>query len=155
MTKTPEIPSMIDNTKTVIAANTNNTSPGILITLESAGIFLGIIVSISILITGGVNLVSRMSQISSSIKKIEEDLKSHASNGEKIRDLDKKFDLHVQDYVNRKDVIQMIISQTNEKIDHKFRRLLFYTRDIQRFLQRDTNFKIREYEESFQKEEDE
>ena len=36
---------------------------------------------------------------------------------------------------------------------HKFKRVLFYTRQIQRFLQRDTDFKIREYEKTTQQEE--
>ncbi|MBH8563757.1 hypothetical protein I8748_16425 [Nostoc sp. CENA67] len=139
----------MNNTKTVIAvSNTPASSPGIIITLESAGIFLGILVSASVLITGATNLVTKMSQISSSIKRIEEELKTHASNAEKVRELDKRLDLHLQDYVNRKDLLQMLFGQINEKVDHKFKKLLFYTRDIQRFLQRDTDFKIRDYEEN-------
>ncbi|WGV23475.1 hypothetical protein [Halotia branconii] len=141
-------------TKSVIAVSnsTNSNSPGITITLESTGIFLGILVSFSILGGLGIKIVSSINRISTSIIQIEEDLKEYASNAEKIRELDKRFDLHVQEYINRKDVIQMLLGQMNEKIDHKFKRVLFYTRDIQRFLQRDTNFQIREYEENTEQE---
>lgn len=79
-------------------------------------------------------------------------LKEQAANAEKIRNLEKTLDLHIQEYVNRKDVIQMVLGQLDQKINHKFKRLLFYTRDVQRFLQKDTTFNIREYEENTQEE---
>ncbi|MEH2000441.1 MAG: hypothetical protein V7L00_17125 [Nostoc sp.] len=79
-------------------------------------------------------------------------LKEQAANAEKIRHLEKNLDLHIQEYVNRKDVIQMVLGQLDQKINHKFKRLLFYTRDVQRFLQKDTTFNIREYEENTQEE---
>jgi uncharacterized Ntn-hydrolase superfamily protein len=97
--------------------------------------------------TLAVNVISKMNKISISIEQIEEALKVHATNAEKIRELERRFELHEQEYINRKDVIQMILGQINEKIDHKFKRNLFYTREIQKFLQRDTDFQIREYEE--------
>ncbi|MEA5506177.1 hypothetical protein VB735_24280 [Halotia wernerae UHCC 0503] len=59
---------------------------------------------------------------------------------------------HPQLGLNRKDVIQMLLGQLDQKINHKFKRLLFYTRDVQRFLQRDTSFQIREYEENTEQE---
>jgi hypothetical protein len=83
---------------------------------------------------------------------IELALKEQASNAEKTRDLDKRFDLHIQEYINRKDVVQMVVGQLDQKIGHKFKWLLFYTWDIQRYLQKDTTFKIREYEEITQEE---
>ncbi|MEH2077018.1 MAG: hypothetical protein V7K57_21900 [Nostoc sp.] len=131
----------------------NSNSPGITITLESTGIFLGILVSASLLAGVAINVISKMNRISSSITQIEEALKGYASNAEKIRELDKRFDLHIQEYINRKDVVQMVMGQLDQKINHKFKRLLFYTRDIQRFLQKDTAFKMREYEENTQPEE--
>lgn len=122
-------------------------SPGVMITLESTGIFLGILVSVSVLAGLGIKIVTSINQISLSIKQIKEDLKEHADNAKKIEQLDRKLDLHLQEYVNRKDVVQMIFGQINEKTDHKFKKLLFYVRDIQSFLQRDSDFKIREYYE--------
>ncbi|MEH1971117.1 hypothetical protein [Nostoc sp.] len=134
-------------------AVTNSSSPGITLTLETTGIFLGILVSASLLAGVAINVISKMNRISSSITQIEEALKGYAGNAEKIRDLDKRFDLHIQEYINRKDVVQMVLGQLDQKINHKFRRLLFYTRDVQQFLQRDTAFKIREYEETTQQDE--
>ncbi|WP_375470962.1 hypothetical protein, partial [uncultured Nostoc sp.] len=100
-----------------------------------------------------ITVISKMNQISNSITQIEKALEEQARNTEKIREIDRTLALHIQEYVNRKDVIQMLLGQLNEKIDHKFKRVLFYTRDIQRFLQRDTDFKIREYEETTQPDE--
>jgi hypothetical protein len=130
----------------IVAVNPSN-SPGITLTLESTGIFLGILVSASALGTLAVSVISKMNRISTSIAQIEETLKTHASNTQKISELERRFDLHEQEYVNRKDVLQMILGQINEKIDHKFKRSLFYTRDVQRFLQRTTEYQMREYEE--------
>ncbi|MBD2344164.1 hypothetical protein [Anabaena subtropica] len=136
----------MNTSKSIVAINPP-TSPGITLTLESTGIFLGILVSVSVLGTLAVSVISKMNRISISITQIEETLKTHASNAQKISDLERRFELHEQEYVNRKDVLQMILGQINEKIDHKFKRSLFYTRDIQRFLQRSTDYQIREYEE--------
>ncbi|MEH2124175.1 hypothetical protein [Nostoc sp.] len=143
----------MSTTSSTIAITNSSSSPGITITLETTGIFLGILVSASVLGGVAVNVISKMNRISSSISQIEEALKVYAGNAEKIRDLDKKFDLHIQEYINRKDVVQMVLGQLDQKINHKFRRLLFYTRDVQQFLQRDTAFKIREYEETTQQDE--
>ncbi|WP_445629265.1 hypothetical protein [Nostoc sp. DSM 114167] len=135
------------STSPTIAITNSNGSPGITITLESTGIFLGILVSASVLAGVCFKVVSSISRISSSIAQIEKDLKEHADNGKRIDQLDRKLDLHLQEYINRKDVVQMLFGQLNEKVDHKFKKVLFYTRDIQSFLQRDSDFKIREYYE--------
>ena len=142
---------MPTTTKSEIAV-TNTSSPGITLTLESTGIFLGILVSASVLGGLAVTVISKMNRISNSIIQIEKALEEQARNTEKIREIDRTLALHIQEYVNRKDVLQMLLGQLNEKIDHKFKRILFYTRDIQRFLQRDTDFNIREYEENTQEE---
>ncbi|MEH1887424.1 hypothetical protein [Nostoc sp.] len=137
-------------TRSTIAITSS--TPGITVTLENTGIFLGIIVSVFIIAGGAVQIISKMNKISSSITQIEEAMKEHARNAEKIRQLEITLDLHIQDYVNRKDVIQMLLGQLDQKITHKFKRLLFYTRDVQRFLQKDSSFVIREYEENTEQE---
>jgi hypothetical protein len=142
----------MNNTKPVIAVTSPSSSPGITLTLESTGVFLGILVSVSALAGVAIKIISKMNSISASISQIELALKEQATNAEKIRDLDKRFDLHIQEYINRKDVVQMVLGQLDEKINHKFKRLLFYTRDVQRFLQKDSSFIIREYEENTQEE---
>jgi hypothetical protein len=124
-----------------------SSTPGVTLTIESTGVFLGILVSVSALAGVATRIISNMNNISASINQIELSLKKHAEESEKIRYLEKTLDLHLQEYVNRKDVIQMLLGQLDQKIDHKFKRLLFYTRDVQRFLQRDTTFSMREYEE--------
>ncbi|HYX18776.1 MAG TPA: hypothetical protein VE944_31290 [Nostoc sp.] len=141
----------MNTTKSEIAVT--NSSPGVTLTLESTGIFLGILVSVSVLTGVAVTVISKMNRITNSITQIEKTLEEQVRNAEKIREIDRALALHIQEYVNRKDVIQMLLGQLNEKIDHKFKRVLFYTRDIQRFLQRDTDFNIREYEETTQPEE--
>lgn len=143
----------MNTSKSIIAVNSSS-NPGITLTLESTGIFLGILVSISVLGTLAVSVISKMNKISSSITQIEETLKTHARDAQKISELERRFELHEQEYVNRKDVLQMVLGQINEKIDHKFKRSLFYTREIQRFLQRSTEFQIREYEEQTSSPED-
>ncbi|MDZ8240153.1 MAG: hypothetical protein RMZ69_23890 [Nostoc sp. ChiQUE01a] len=140
-------------TSSTIAANTPANTPGITLTLESTGVFLGILVSVSALAGVAIRIISKMNSISASISQIEIALKEQSANAEKIRQLEKAFDLHTQEYVNRKDVVQMLLGQLDQKINHKFKRLLFYTRDVQRFLQKDTNFKMREYEETTQQDE--
>jgi hypothetical protein len=139
-------------TSSTIAVTNSSNSPGITLTLESTGVFLGILVSVSALAGVAIRIISNMNSISVSISQIELALKEQANNAEKIRDLDKRFDLHIQEYINRKDVVQMVMGQLDQKINHKFKRLLFYTRDLQRFLQKDSNFTIREYEENTQEE---
>ncbi len=134
--------------KSGIAVNEINHTPGTVVTLEGTGIFLGILVSGSILLGFGFKIISNINRISLSIIQIEKDLKDFADNAEKIRKVESRLDLHIQEYVNRKDVQQMIMGQLDQKIDHKFKRLLFYTRDMQRFLNKDTAFQIREYEET-------
>ncbi|WP_373525097.1 hypothetical protein [Nostoc sp.] len=133
-------------------SNSLNSSPGVTLTLESTGAIFGILVSATILATIAIRVISKINSISTSISQIELSLKEQAANAEKIRHLEKTLDLHIQEYVNRKDVIQMVLGQLDQKINHKFKRLLFYTRDVQRFLQKDTNFNIREYEENTQEE---
>jgi hypothetical protein len=139
-------------TQSTIAVTNTNTSPGITLTLESTGVFLGILVSVSALAGVAIRIISKMNSISSSINQIELSLKEQSANTEKIRQLEKNFDLHIQEYINRKDVMQMLLGQLDQKINHKFKRLLFYTRDVQRFLQKDSGFAMREYEENTQEE---
>ncbi|MEH2216887.1 MULTISPECIES: hypothetical protein [unclassified Nostoc] len=142
---------MMNTPKSTIAV-TANPQQGIVITLETTEIFLATLVSISILSGVAIRVISKMNTISSSITQIEKALKEQASNTEKIARLDRTLDLHIQEYVNRKDVVQMVLGQLDQKINHKFKRLLFYTRDIQRFLQKGGNFTIREYEENTEEE---
>lgn len=126
-------------------------SPGFTLTLETTGIFLGILVSISALAAVAINIISKMNRISFSINKIEETLKEYASNAEKIKDLDKRLDVHLQDYVNYKDAILVERNGIREKIDHKWERtenefneVKQQIKELQGYLQKRDEFKIRE-----------
>ncbi|MHC5598255.1 MAG: hypothetical protein ACYTXC_20340 [Nostoc sp.] len=46
-------------------------SPGITVTLENTGIFLGILVSVSLLASVTIQIISKMNSISASITQIE------------------------------------------------------------------------------------
>jgi hypothetical protein len=137
--------------KPIVAVNPHAQS-GLVVTLESTSILLGILVSGSILLGIGIKLVTNVNKISLSIIQIQKDLKQLSVDTEKIDKIERRLELHIQDFVNRKDVTQMLLGQLDEKINHKFKRLLFYSREMQRFLQKDTNFQIREYEESKEEE---
>lgn len=139
-------------TKSEIAVT--NSSPGITVSLESVGIFTGTLVSISILVTLAIKLVSNLNNISASIAQIKEDLKGQANNAEKIRDLDKKFDLHVQDYINRKDTVTLLIAQVTQTVDHRTKRLYSSMKDIESYLQRTGSFKMREFQDLQEVQED-
>ncbi|MBW4480840.1 MAG: hypothetical protein KME54_29405 [Tolypothrix brevis GSE-NOS-MK-07-07A] len=133
-------------------AVTSQQEPAFIVTLQSTSVILGIVVSGSILLGLGIKLVSNVNKISLSISQIQKDLNELSQESEKVSQLERRVDLHLQDYLNRKDVTQMLLGQLDEKINHKFKRLLFYTREMQRFLQRDTAFQIREYEETREEE---
>ncbi len=136
----------MNTSKTIIVVN--QPEPGIVVTLQTTSVLLGILVSGSILLGIGIKLVTNINKISLSIAQIQKDLKRLSNDSERIDTIERRLELHIQDFVNRKDVTQMLLGQLDEKINHKFKRLLFYSREMQRFLQKDTNFKIREYEES-------
>ncbi|GBG21056.1 hypothetical protein NIES4072_47380 [Nostoc commune NIES-4072] len=122
-------------------------SPVITVTLESVGVFTGILVSISVLGTLAIKLVNNLNNISTSIAQIKEDLKEHADNAEKIRDLNHKLDLHIQDYINRKDTITLLIAQVTQTVEHRTNRLYTSMKDIENFLQTQGNFKIRDFQD--------
>ena len=136
-----------------VASSSNTPNPrGMVVTLESVEIVLAIIVSLSILAGIAIRIISKINTISLSIIQIEETLKEQTLDAKKLQKLEHNVDLHIQAYLNKNDVTQMLLGQLDQKINHKFKRLLFYTRDIQRYLAKDTSFIIREYEESSEEE---
>ena len=44
-----------------------------------------------------------------------------------------KFDVHVQDYTNRKETVQYLLGSLDQKIEHKFSRLHEEFKEMQRF----------------------
>jgi hypothetical protein len=137
-------------TKT-IAVNANNEPVSISINLQTISIGLSAIVSLSVLIGLIIKLVSKFDSITGDIKDLREDLDKINLNLDDIKtiqkdinNLDKRHDLHVQDYLNRVEAVNLITRQLDEKINHKFGRTAASIKDIEQFLAGQGLFKIRE-----------
>ncbi|WP_375501647.1 hypothetical protein [uncultured Nostoc sp.] len=138
--------------------------PTITIGLESTGVFLGALVSITILLGLFVKVISNFNKINSNIHDLRDDIKTH-SNSEGHEKLiqqvkilqteynshDKMLGIHLQNFENRKEAVQFLFGQINEKIDHKSERmeteikeLRKEVKEIQGFLHKHESFTIRE-----------
>lgn len=127
-----------------------NNQPTITLTLESTGIFLGALVSFSILVAGFTRIVTNFNLINLSIKELREDINANTQaltqlnvlHSEVIK-LDKKFDLHQQDYINYKDTNLVHINGVEKQIGHNWSKTekalaeqKAEIKDIQGFLQK-------------------
>ena len=137
------------NTKSEIAITSS--SPRVDFALQDAGVFIGILGSLAMLSGVAINIISKMNKISFAIDAIQETLKLHASNAEKIKDLDKRFEIHLQDYVNYKDANLLSHNGLEELIQHKWQRsetefntIKVSIKELQGFLIRTNDFKMRE-----------
>lgn len=138
---------------TMLAAANNFT-----LNLEVIGILLGILVSITILLGLLIQYANKINKLEHTVQYLKQELIEHSNlEGHKVlvdrlinsntnlNRVEKAFDLHVQDYVNRKDFIQFMIGQLDEKIDHKFNRLQNSLKDTEKFLQKSAGFRVRDY----------
>ncbi|MEH1962193.1 MAG: hypothetical protein V7L05_20435 [Nostoc sp.] len=128
-----------------------STSPRADFTLQDTGIFIGIIGSLIMLSGVAINIISKINKISFTVDGIQEALKLHASNAEKIKELDKRFDIHLQDYVNYKDANLLSHNGLEEQIKHKWERsegefnaIKGSIKELQGFLRQTNDFKIRQ-----------
>ena len=137
-----------------LAVTTSTTPPGITLTLESTGVIFGILVSTSILLGVAYKVISTASTISSSIKKIEKELENYAGNAKQITDISHRLDLHIQDYVNRKDTITLLLGGMKEMMEHRTNRLYTSMKDVESYLQKNGTFKIREFQDLRKMDED-
>ncbi len=137
----------------MLAASTN-----FVLNLEAVGIALGILVSLTILLGLLLNFTNKINRLETKLIYLQQELTEHSNlDGHKIlteklaRSIDnfnrieKALDLHIQDYANRGEMMQYVLGQTNEKIDHKFGRLYNSMKDMEKFLQKSGGFRIREY----------
>lgn len=127
-----------------------NNQPTITLTLESTGIFLGALVSFSILVAGFTRIVTNFNLINLSIKELREDINANTQAltqlnvlHTEIIKLDKKFDLHQQDYINYKDSNLAYINGVEKQIGHNWSKTekalaeqKAEIKDIQGFLQK-------------------
>ncbi|QLE54839.1 hypothetical protein [Nostoc sp. TCL26-01] len=142
----------------IIAVNPSNTQPTLTLTLESTGILLGILVSVSMLLGGTIKVITKFNTISNSIRDLREDLNSNTKALEQFKTLnsevlvlDRKLDLHLQEYVNRKETVQFLMGQLDQKIDHNRKRweeelqeVKGETKQLENYLQSHSGFKVRE-----------
>jgi uncharacterized protein YoxC len=141
-------------TQTTIAVTPNNSSPGIVLTLENTGIFLGVLVSVSVLFGVAYKVIASINKISLSIQNIEKEMNGYAEHSKQITDISHQLDLHIQDYVNRKDTITLLLGGIKEVMEHRTNRLYTSMKDMEAYLQKSGNFKIREFQDLRQMDED-
>ena len=134
-----------------IAVSANNEPGSISINFQTISIGLSAAVSLSVLIGLIIKLVSKFDSITGDIKDLREDLDKInitltdiKTIQKDISSLDKRHDLHVQDYLNRVEAVNLITRQLDEKINHKFGRTASSIKDIEQFLAGQGLFKIRE-----------
>lgn len=96
------------------------------------------------IILGILSLIAIVYQLASVERQIYEEI-------DRLKDLiiarisinENKFDVHIQDYVNRKETVSYILGSLDQKIEHKFSRLLEDFKGMQRFLEKQFYFRIR------------
>ncbi|MBN3889900.1 MAG: hypothetical protein HWQ43_12210 [Nostoc sp. JL31] len=140
---------MTTTSSTIGVTSSSSTTPGF--TLQDTQISIGIIASLVVLSGVAVSIVSKINKISFTVDGIQETLKLHASNAEKIKDLEKHLAIHQQDYVNYKEANLVSHSSLSDLIDHNWQRsesesnaIKGSRKELQGFLHRTNDFKVRE-----------
>ncbi|MDZ7968756.1 MAG: hypothetical protein RM368_28025 [Nostoc sp. DedSLP03] len=146
---------------------TSNSQPTITVGLESTGVFLGIVVSLTVLLGSLVKIVSTFNKVASDIRDLKDYIKNHASSEgherllQQVRILqsefnahDKMLGIHLQNFENRKEAVQFLFGQLNEKIDNKSVRIEMEVKEIRKelkevqgFLHKHEDFVIRNRED--------
>jgi hypothetical protein len=144
---------------TLIAVEPAPQSPaGFIVTLEGTSLFLTVLVSTSILLAGGIKLISKFNIITAELRDLREDLNTHEQLIQQVKTiqkdvctLDKRFDIHLQDYVNYKDATLLAINGNKERVEHKGERLENYyeelkgeIKELQGFLHKRHDFRVRD-----------
>ncbi|MEH1907438.1 hypothetical protein [Nostoc sp.] len=137
------------NTKSQIAVTSS--SARVDFALQDAGILVGIVGSLFVLSGVAISIITKINKIVFIVDGIQDTLKLHASNAEKIKDLDKRFDIHLQDYLAYKDANLLIhvglADQTKhkwERSEDEFKSIKTSIKELQGFLMRTNDFKMRE-----------
>lgn len=97
--------------------------------LVAAGFFIGV--------------VWQMAEMKSAIYRTIDSVND--SLNDRINQIEKRFDVHINDYERSADLTTLICNQLREAIEHKCKRLYNSMRDIEKYLQKNQNFRIREY----------
>ena len=128
--------------------------------IEAIGVVFGILASVTVLLGVLVNFTNKINHLESKVQYLQQELIEHSNleghriiverlnnNNNELYKLEKQLDIHLQDYINRKDLVQYMLGQLDEKVNHKFSRLYTSMKDMEKFLQKSNNFRIREYSE--------
>lgn len=132
--------------------------PSLTISLESTGVILSGLVSLTILATVVIKLVSKFNFLNSEIQDLKEQLQeSKQLFGElkllqkEFQSLDKKLDIHIEHYSGHQNVVTLAINGSTELIKHKwerteeeFQKTNSDVKDLQKYLQQRGDFRIRE-----------
>lgn len=90
-------------------------------------------------------IIWQISQVKAAIDKAIDAVKDEAFARHLA--LEKKLDVHLENYINRQEMVNMVTSQIDQKVDHKFGRCYGSIRDLEKYLQKHHNptFRVREY----------
>jgi len=138
----------VENTSRYTSVTTSTQPEGIVLTFQNISVFLGILVSLSVLSTIVIRLITSQNKVSTAIDQIEKALKEYAANFDKLREVERTLDFHVRDYTNQNKILQLVLEQTNQKSEDKIQRLQLEVKEMQSFLKRDLKFVIRNKNEA-------
>lgn len=90
-------------------------------------------------------IIWQISQVKASIDKAIDAVKDEAFARHSL--LEKKLDIHLENYINRQEMMNMLTAQLDQKIEHKFGRCYGTIRDMEKYLQKNHNpaYRVREY----------
>lgn len=142
----------------LLSINKMAATTGFTLNLEVVGVLLGILVSATVLLSLLISFTNRINALQIKVQYLQQELLEHSNlEGHKVlldrlvhsidnvNRVEKALDLHIQDYINKKDMTQYMLGQLDQKINHKFERLYGSMRDVEKFLQKSHSFRIREY----------
>lgn len=90
-------------------------------------------------------IIWQISQVKSTIDKAIDAVRDEALVRHLV--LEKRLEIHLENYILRQESVNMMTSQLNEKIDYKYSRVYASLRNIEKYLQQhhSQTFRVREY----------
>lgn len=101
------------------------------------------LIAVIALIITIVGAVYSVAQIEARIYKNIDEINDRLSD--RINTLERRVDVHLQDYVNGKEMNSYMVNGLDQKLDHKFNRLYGAQKDIQGYLKKKFEFHPREH----------
>ena len=155
--------SLSMNTTTHQSITQKDHVEGVVLTLQNTGAILAILISTSVLLGVAIKLVSVFNEIISSLRDLREDLNAHTSSEGHTKMLeqvlllktnlieqDKRYAVHLQDYVNYKEANLLAFNVVREAVADKWQRtetelhiVKGSIKNLESFLQKKDDFKIR------------